>query len=670
MYQDYFGIEENPFALTPDPRYLFMTEGHQEALAHLLYGVSENGGFVLLTGEVGTGKTSVCRCLLEQLPPEVEVALILNPKLNEIELLASICDELGIKRPDTSSFKDLIDLLSDYLLHLYSEGRHAVLIIDEAQNLSPDVLEQVRLLTNLETNKRKLLQIILIGQPELDDLLNRRELRQLAQRFTSRTHLEPLSAAETKAYIAYRLDVGGLNKETFSSGACSEVYRHSGGVPRLINSLCDRCLLAAYAQETRRVDRNMVRAAATEVFGRRTKLLGFRQKFWPGVAVTAMAAAALIVLFGPRDFWSPTVMALDTRFAGALERSAVGTSQLGEPNAETAREHEPIDQLAALHEAAPGSPASAVVSAVTGATNASDHGVAESHKGPQGSAIATAAPSATATAMRQDNHRALSTSAPTKSPSVTLVPGIPVTANGPLLPSLGDDSRPNRDPAIRQSTATERAVPRKSTSLDDLFALAGASDNREAALVRLFDLWRRDYDALIGAEACDKARRSGLRCLSDKHSLQNLVRLNRPAILTLKAPNGRWLHAVLIGRDGDGITIEAGGRQVRTVAADVNAVWNGDYLLLWRPPPDYRKMMRQGDRGADVAWLKNRLAQLDEGPGEVMAEATFDEALKARVMAFQRNYPLLVDGVVGPRTLIYLNNAVGAPGEAMLAAGP
>jgi type II secretory pathway predicted ATPase ExeA len=214
MYYDYFGISESPFSITPDPRYLYMSKGHHEALAHLLYGVSENGGFVLLTGEVGTGKTSVCRCLLEQLPDAADVALILNPRLTELELLAAICGELGIAYPKkAASFKVMVDLLNRHLLEIHAKGRHAVVIIDEAQNLSPGVLEQVRLLTNLETPTRKLLQIVLIGQPELAEILKRKEMRQLAQRISAHYHLDPLSRSETLGYIHYRLAVGAGDQQ-------------------------------------------------------------------------------------------------------------------------------------------------------------------------------------------------------------------------------------------------------------------------------------------------------------------------------------------------------------------------------------------------------------------------------------------------------------------------
>jgi len=199
MYLSHFGLREPPFSITPDPRFLYMSARHREALAHLVYGVGEHGGFVQLSGEVGTGKTSVCRCLLEQLPSQVDVALVLNPRLSPVELLAAVCDELRIAYPaGTTSPKELVDRLYRHLLEAHSRGRRTVLIVDEAQNLAPEVLEEVRLLTNLETTREKLLQVILIGQPELAALLEQPKLRQLAQRVTARYHLEPLSRAETR----------------------------------------------------------------------------------------------------------------------------------------------------------------------------------------------------------------------------------------------------------------------------------------------------------------------------------------------------------------------------------------------------------------------------------------------------------------------------------------
>jgi general secretion pathway protein A len=289
MYLTFFGLNEKPFSITPDPRYLFLSGQHAEAMAHLLYGINEAGGFIQLTGEVGTGKTTIVRSLLARAPENAEIALILNPRMTSPEFLLTLCEELGIGVPDSAerSLKDLVDILSGYLLRAHAAGRRVVLVVDEAQNLSPEVLEQVRLLTNLETNTRKLLQIILIGQPELRELLSRNELRQLAQRITGRYHLAPLSEPETAAYVRHRLRVAGATTEIFGRFALREVHRLSGGVPRVINVICDRALLGGYSLDRHRITTALVRQAAAEVFGRR---------FPPGWLPWAAGVALLVLL--------------------------------------------------------------------------------------------------------------------------------------------------------------------------------------------------------------------------------------------------------------------------------------------------------------------------------------------------------------------------------------
>ena len=270
MYTTFFGLSEKPFAITPDPRYLYLSERHAEALAHLLYGINESGGFIQLTGEVGTGKTTVVRTLLSRVPHHADVAVILNPRVSAVEFLQTICEELGLEVPesDRESVKQMIDALNRRLLDAHADGRRIIVLVDEAQNLAIDVLEQVRLLTNLETPTQKLLQIILIGQPELRELLDRNELRQLAQRVTGRYHLKPLSREETKGYVRHRLRVAGAQEEIFTSRALDEVHRLSAGIPRVINVACDRALLGAYTQETRKINAALVRRAAGEVYGR------------------------------------------------------------------------------------------------------------------------------------------------------------------------------------------------------------------------------------------------------------------------------------------------------------------------------------------------------------------------------------------------------------------
>jgi general secretion pathway protein A len=295
MYLRFFGLNEKPFAITPDPRYLYLSERHAEALAHLLYGVNESGGFIQLTGEVGTGKTTVVRTLLSRVPHHADVAVILNPRVTPVEFLLTICEELGlgIADADRDSVKQMVDALNRRLLAAHAGGRRIIVIVDEAQNLSAEVLEQVRLLTNLETPTQKLLQIILIGQPELRELLDRTDLRQLAQRITGRYHLEPLSREETRGYIRHRLRVAGAPEEIFTASALAEVHRLAAGIPRVINVTCDRALLGAYTQEKRKVSAALVRLAAAEVYGRR-----FVPR-WMGWLAAAFGAAGVagVVLF-------------------------------------------------------------------------------------------------------------------------------------------------------------------------------------------------------------------------------------------------------------------------------------------------------------------------------------------------------------------------------------
>src|SRR5262245_32465645 len=295
MYTSFFGLQEKPFAITPDPRYLYLSERHAEALAHLLYGINEAGGFIQLTGEVGTGKTTIIRSLLEQLPEHADVALILNPRITPAEFLLTICEELGVPVPEPGrgSVKSLMDLLGHHLLAAHARGRRVVLIVDEAQNLSSETLEQVRLLTNLETATTKLLQIILIGQEELRALLDRPELRQLAQRVTGRYHLSPLSPAESSGYVKHRMRVAGATAEAFTPSALREIHRLSGGIPRVINVVCDRALLGAFTREEHRVGGGFVRQAASEVYGRPVPAPWLK---WATAA--AVVAAVGVVAFG------------------------------------------------------------------------------------------------------------------------------------------------------------------------------------------------------------------------------------------------------------------------------------------------------------------------------------------------------------------------------------
>jgi len=332
MYMRFFGLKQQPFSLAPDPRYLYMSKRHREALAHLLYGVGGGGGFVLLSGEIGAGKTTVCRCFLEQIPKRCNVAYIFNPKLTVMELLKTICDEFHIPLPDadapTPTVKTYVDALNGFLLQTHAVGQNNVLIIDEAQMLSAEVLEQLRLLTNLETNERKLLQIVLIGQPELRTMLERPDLEQLAQRVIARFHLNALSAKETEHYIRHRLSVAGMTRAVpFDHKALQRIHEITRGVPRRINLLCDRVMLGAYAHGRHSIDVAMIEKADREVFGRSTAAEPDRKRFGSsvGIGVVVAAGLALAALVGFALYGGWRQMAAPTSLAAAGPASAPAT---------------------------------------------------------------------------------------------------------------------------------------------------------------------------------------------------------------------------------------------------------------------------------------------------------------------------------------------------------
>ena len=357
MYAHHFGLSQDPFSIAPDPRYLFMSERHREALAHLLYGVAgpqgagTGGGFVLLTGDIGTGKTTICRCFMEQIPAGCHVAYIFNPKLTVAELLQSVCEEFHItvaaqaQASSPPTVKDYIDALNAFLLQAHAAGQSSVLIIDEAQNLSADVLEQLRLLTNLETSERKLLQIVLIGQPELRTLLARPEMEQLAQRVIARFHLDALTEAESAQYIEHRLAVAGLTGPLpFDLPALKRIYRLTRGVPRRINLLCGRALLGAWANGLFRVNRQVVDKAAAEVFGSETKHAPAAGRWSAtyvlgGMAVLAGVALAGFVLLNPEQ------KVLAPSLASSLPAPQTGASS---PAAEKPPALRPAEEINAL----------------------------------------------------------------------------------------------------------------------------------------------------------------------------------------------------------------------------------------------------------------------------------------------------------------------------------
>jgi len=516
MYKEYFGFKELPFSIAPDPRYLYMSKHHQEALAHLLYGI-KSGGFVLLTGDVGTGKTTISRCLLGQMPPNTDVAFILNPKMTVQELLATFCDELVINYPKgNTSVKVFVDRINEYLLDAYARSRKTVLIIEEAQNLSPDVLEQIRLLTNLETNQEKLLQIIMIGQPELQEMLSQPEMKQLSQRITARYHIGPLDKSEIASYINHRLMVAGVSVELFPETIMNTVYRYSKGIPRLINVICDRALLGAYVQGKKSVDKSILIHAAREVMGD-TEQIKISDTIPKWILASLMIIAVIAALTSYAHFRSKP----------------------------------------------------------------------------------------------EDKHDTIAT---------------PMSQEPFTLQVLDENT-------LRRS--------------------------KDLAYKTLFEKWGISHDILKNGKECLQAKEHGLYCMNGLGTLQQIRRLNRPAVLKLFSKENEVFYAALTAIDNNNAIMDVGGRTVAFSAEDIGKHWFGEYTLFWKVPPGYRRNIYPGYRGEPVKWLHEKL-QVVQGVTVQDITDVYDRELVRQVKKFQLSQGILPDGIVGPQTIIHLNNATSS----------
>ena len=665
MYESFFAFSDRPFSIAPDPRFLFLSERHREALAHLVYGLNDAGGFVMLTGEVGTGKTTLCRSLLAQVPPMVDVAFVLNPRLDAIELLETICDELRI---DTAaargSAKQLIDRINAHLLASNASGRSTVLLIDEAQNLATDVLEQLRLLTNLETNERKLLRIILIGQPELAEQLARPDLRQLAQRITARYHLEALTASDTVAYVEHRLQVAGAKHTLFTAPSLKTLHRAAGGIPRLINVIADRALLGAYAGGKREITPQMVRKAAGEITGDE------RRRPWP-TWMTAAVTAALMMLAGG-GAWA----VLDTRNTA---RTPVATGPLAMPNAvapaaAALRAQTEYDAPASASQ----SPTEAAYSAGmrdAGLTNRSDAqsggvlgsasmdpGVGDAIVPPAGTAPADEAPlliEPPASAMpRRDDASAVNP------PSGNLPAGNLPAGNLPAGNVPAARLQTDSVGELRQSAAAAAVVLR--AQLPAWPSYVPKSESSERAFATLFSRWRSPFDAVAGQTPCDYAKKVGLACLSGVTHWAELSALNRPAVLQLQDDNQQTYSVALVGLQGNTAEIVMGERTFRVPMASIDRSWRGEYTLLWQLPPQYRGPIGTGDKGPDVAWLREQLQSITQVPIAGTVGDHFDASLAKRLRGWQAGQHLVADGRAGPRTWIALHDASGMAAPRLL----
>lgn len=646
MYTQFFGLGQVPFSIAPDPRYVFMSERHREALAHLLYGLDGGGGFVLLTGEIGAGKTTVCRLFLEQIPANCNVAYIFNPKQTVLELLRSICDEFGVAVPEiapgTATVKDFIDPLNRYLLASHAAHQNNILIIDEAQNLSADVLEQLRLLTNLETNERKLLQIILIGQPELRAMLAKPELEQLAQRVVARFHLGALTPEETGQYIAHRMAVAGVKSRLpFSPKQMRRIHYRARGIPRRINLICDRALLGAYAGGKREVDARTVDIAAREVFGIEPVGRSARQSGWR-YATAGIVAGAF--------FLGGTAVALEEYgWPPELAWKAVAASE------------EPVktDPNLIVAAAAPAIPA-------TAAPAASVASLAESGEepGPAASLVEPArAPSPGAVSspglepLSQAKLASIGGPASAAEPASTAEAELasqPSPEPAALVPEPAPTPEPKPAIAEPPPNSTESVPVELGNEVRDL----------PAAYRQLAEYWKLD---LAGGNPCQAARKESVYCFDTK-GLNEIRQLDRPGILTLRDDQNQPYYALLVGLNSEHAMLRIGEVTSTVTLLALARRWRGEFSTFWRAPAGYRRQVQKGDRGPAVDWLATQIATVD-GTEKPVSNVVYNNALATRVREFQIAQGLWPDGVAGPQTFIRLASLTGVS-EPRLDTGP
>lgn len=626
MYESYFGLAERPFSIAPDPQYLYMSARHKEAMAHLSYGLSQGGCFIVLTGEVGTGKTTLCRNLMTDLPENVDVALILNANINETELLQTICDELKINYQENNSQKQLLDLINEYLLSSFANNRHTVLIIDEAQLLSRDVLEQVRLLTNLETTKNKLLQIILIGQPELSDLLTRNDLRQLAQRVTARYHLGALRGSEINEYVNYRLGVAGCKQPLFSKQALTKLHQLSDGIPRKINVLADHALLSAYSQSQRSVDSKNIKQAANEVFFNSDSDLKKHvsiNKWW-------LLALALILLN----------LFLWWYFLG-INKGPISSdnSQVEQPRIEGAQQAETVNEPDVnISESVNEGLAEVVVQSDVGELG-------------QQTELESSVP------VQIDQSLSLDQSLPET--------GAVIVSNEYLdaEEAVPDDVGGNRilteaiapvEPLLINDSGFEQ------TQFGSILETSADLTGRANAFRELGQLWNITLPVQMLKPMCETVQENGLACISVAN-WQKMLRLNRPAVVLL-SHQGQLHRVVVEVVDGEAAEVRIAGTIYRVSVEELQARWQGEGTIMWRPSQAGTRLLQPEDNNSAVpavrAYLNRALAQAQLPILTSVEETRFDLEMSQKVFALQTLFNIVSDSKIGNETYLLMNELV------------
>ncbi|HET7315522.1 AAA family ATPase [Salinisphaera sp.] len=639
MYLRYFGFDSYPFAATPDPAFLYLGHSHREALGHLLYGAGEQGGFVALIGEVGTGKTTLIRALVENDTPNLDIALCWNPHLGVTEFVGTICDELGVAYDagrDTT-LKALVDRLNAHLLEAHAANRRTVLILDEAQNLSREVLEQLRLLTNLETHKDKLLRVILVGQPELEDVLARHDLRQLAQRITVRFRLRALGLAETRAYVRHRLERAGGPQHLFSRSAIMVLQGLTRGVPRLINMVCERALMGVYAHGRAYVGPwTVLRAAAETLPGRSRRTRSRRWRL--ALPAAAVAISAIVVALA----WLPGIPF--TRAAEWIHGSGDGQTN-GQVNSQT--NGQTNDQMIAQ--------AGAAKTEHDAATDETD--AAADDKQADSVIVASADTG--------DSESKDGKPEPERADSKT-GNDEPASA-GSKAESSGDapaeaDTKPSDASSAKDQNPAQPSGKAEAKPNQDTHTLPKG----DADMSQLLRLW-----GVFGAQVrsgCASLHVGDMRCLDDSGDFTTIKRYNRPALLVLEHDDHHQT-VLLDAINDDGTVTLIGGDGARKVDQQrLLDLWTGRFKMIWRSDAGV-KLIQPGSIGSAVVWLRKRLMRIEgKNPDQQVGKPSpvYDRALGERLRAFQKSHGLEADGIAGPRTQIILNGAVPSPGAPSL----
>jgi len=622
MYEYFFGFKEKPFKLVPNPEYLFLSKSHEEALAHLSYALSQGDGFVEITGEVGTGKTTLCRAFLENLDDDATAAYIFNPNLGPRQLIKTINDELGIKCK-TDNTKDLIDNLNNFLILQKTRRKKVLLLIDEAQNLSKNVLEQLRLLSNLETSKEKLLQIILVGQPELSDLLDSHELRQLGQRITLRYHLSPLTPEESVDYIQYRIDIASQKSGLkFDRAAYRAIYKYSRGIPRVINIACDRVLLTAFGLNRHKITGKIARDSIKELKSRGVARKSVRPGWKP---ITALCGVAVVIL-AAAIFLQPLGLGIQS-WLNQLPNRQIESRALEEPAIIADEDSEPG---IVKHDDLPASEDST--------QNAADD------------PTLTASSQADLSPLEQSDPRAGNDSR--MSISRDYVPG---NSEETLIAAsvsrqIAEDYKPEPDRA-------------ETIKLGEYLAAMDIRTSRYSALQDAMDLWQTPIEVQPYLNNLDDdqaffrltTKPKGVSMHRIETSLEMLKRLNLPAILELY-PAGSEEPGYLTLSKIDGHNFIFGdpdeNKVVVSDADQINLYWSGIAYLPWKNFLSIWGTIPKQTNKDSIITLKLLLHEL--GFSDVEINAEYDNWTRLAIEAVQAKYGIPVDGFVGPLTKMIL----------------